>query len=665
MKRSFKRFVVSLLSVVFLISIFGKTFPYTGAIVCASGNVNTFYVNDGVVNCVEGAQQSYIFYGSYEQTSSGNNSFNKDPIKWRVLQNANGQLFVLSDQILDFRKYETNRNVTSITWAQSNIRSWLNGNTDYKFLHDAFCDLEKQAIEDTNVVNQDNPLHGTNGGNDTTDKIFLLSIDDILNTEYGFSGTLAAGTAQTRVATDTAYTAYKSATQTVGIHEGTSDFWWLRSPGQDSICAALIGSLGEYLDNHSAKLLNGIRPAMNIDLSSVLLVSAAEGGKNSGNIGSNGLVVPNSYSGNEWKLTILDSTRSFAASRIGEDSLEAGSALSFSYSGATVGTNEYISGAILDTSGNILYYGHILAKSSGSANGTASITIPSGLSDGVYTLKLFSEQCNGDFLTDYASSFSSISITVGNVTPASYSVTVTNDGNGTGSASSTSATSGTEITLSASPSTGYQFKEWQVISGGVTVNNNSFTMPDNAVEVKAIFEAVSDPGNGAGTGSGTGSDNGTSTNNSENSSSNNSSNNVHESSSNETNHSEEIEVLSLNISIGSSSSGDYKLHIEGQGPLYQEVVKLFMPIGYSELQSVNILTLGSTDRELKKGIISFKIPEIDRKLGRVFAIFAVDKYGIPHIYMDTDLNDDTITVDVDYEGYAFSIIYSDIPLSLN
>ena len=464
MKRSFKRFVVSLLSVVFLISIFGKTFPYTGAIVCASGNVNTFYVNDGVVNCVEGAQQSYIFYGSYEQTSSGNNSFNKDPIKWRVLQNANGQLFVLSDQILDFRKYETNRNVTSITWAQSNIRSWLNGNTDYKFLHDAFCDLEKQAIEDTNVVNQDNPLHGTNGGNDTTDKIFLLSIDDILNTEYGFSGTLAAGTAQTRVATDTAYTAYKSATQTVGIHEGTSDFWWLRSPGQDSICAALIGSLGEYLDNHSAKLLNGIRPAMNIDLSSVLLVSAAEGGKNSGNIGSNGLVVPNSYSGNEWKLTILDSTRSFAASRIGEDSLEAGSALSFSYSGATVGTNEYISGAILDTSGNILYYGHILAKSSGSANGTASITIPSGLSDGVYTLKLFSEQCNGDFLTDYASSFSSISITVGNVTPASYSVTVTNDGNGTGSASSTSATSGTEITLSASPSTGIKCKSVNRIS---------------------------------------------------------------------------------------------------------------------------------------------------------------------------------------------------------
>ena len=65
---------------------------------------------------------------------------------------------------------------------------------------------------------------------------------------------------------------------------------------------------------------------------------------------------------------------------------------------------------------------------------------------------------------------------------------MTNDGNGTASASSTSATAGTEITLTTTPNEGYHFKEWQVISGNVTIKDNKFTMPDSDVEVKAVFE---------------------------------------------------------------------------------------------------------------------------------------------------------------------------------
>ena len=69
-----------------------------------------------------------------------------------------------------------------------------------------------------------------------------------------------------------------------------------------------------------------------------------------------------------------------------------------------------------------------------------------------------------------------------------YAVTVTTDGNGTASADPSTTVAGAGINLSATPNTGYHFKEWQVVSGGVTIENDRFTMPDGDVEVKAIFE---------------------------------------------------------------------------------------------------------------------------------------------------------------------------------
>ena len=79
------------------------------------------------------------------------------------------------------------------------------------------------------------------------------------------------------------------------------------------------------------------------------------------------------------------------------------------------------------------------------------------------------------------------------ITPTTYTVTVSNDGNGTGTATPSTAAAGTTITLTATPNKGYHFKEWEVISGGVTITNNKFTMPNNNVEVKAIFEEDTPP----------------------------------------------------------------------------------------------------------------------------------------------------------------------------
>ena len=86
-----------------------------------------------------------------------------------------------------------------------------------------------------------------------------------------------------------------------------------------------------------------------------------------------------------------------------------------------------------------------------------------------------------------------LSITITNAPAAEHTVTVITDGNGTASASSTSATAGTEITLTATPNTGYHFKEWQVMSGGVTIKDDKFLMPNDNVEVKAIFEKDAPP----------------------------------------------------------------------------------------------------------------------------------------------------------------------------
>ena len=79
------------------------------------------------------------------------------------------------------------------------------------------------------------------------------------------------------------------------------------------------------------------------------------------------------------------------------------------------------------------------------------------------------------------------------ITPTTYTVTVGNDGNGTGTATPSTAATGTEITLTATPKEGYHFKEWQVISGGVTIKDNKFLMPSSNVEVRAIFEKDAPP----------------------------------------------------------------------------------------------------------------------------------------------------------------------------
>ena len=96
-------------------------------------------------------------------------------------------------------------------------------------------------------------------------------------------------------------------------------------------------------------------------------------------------------------------------------------------------------------------------------------------------------------VNDLGEDIKEFSITIAKAPETEYAVTVRDDGHGTGSAHPASATAGTEITLTATPNAGYHFKEWQVMSGDVTVRDDKFTMPGSDVEVKAIFEEDAPP----------------------------------------------------------------------------------------------------------------------------------------------------------------------------
>ena len=191
----------------------------------------------------------------YHKTKKG--YFKYKPIKWRVLQSENQEAFLLSDLILDKQVY--NENSKAITWEESSLRAWLNG----KFINRAFSDEEKEKINIAEIVNQDNQYYGTEGGNNTADQIFLLSLSEVSGKKdgkkYGFLND------ETRICKTNSFSKMKAG------------LWWLRSPGDGSDYAAGVSSDGWVFrsgdDVHH--YYDGVRPALHLNLSSSNLFSYA------------------------------------------------------------------------------------------------------------------------------------------------------------------------------------------------------------------------------------------------------------------------------------------------------------------------------------------------------------------------------------------------------
>jgi hypothetical protein len=352
--------------------------------------------------------------------------FNIEPVEWRVLENSGGELFLLSEQNLDVKPYDKDNANKAVTWETSTIRSWLNGYTANQggapalnlytesFIGTAFDSKENAAIAVTAVNNPDNPTYGTSGGNPTTDKIFLLSIQEVRNTPYGFDGDLAAPDSA-RIARNTAYTANKPYTHASGV----ADVWWLRSPGIIGIFAANV--LDGVLDYSGANpgggsvdgLAGAVRPALKLNLSSVIFTSAAAGGKSPSLISSNLEPASTPSAGEAVKLTLQTSAQTLEVAAAAAQRTQSGNTLSFTYQNATAGARQFVSCA-LEQGGAVKYYGK-LADSSGSSSGTLAIPL-TGVADGTYMLKIFSEQDNGDNRTDFASAPVSMTVAVaGNI----------------------------------------------------------------------------------------------------------------------------------------------------------------------------------------------------------------------------------------------------------
>lgn len=135
-------------------------------------------------------------------------------IAWNVLEEEKDKLMLISSKCITQRAYHSEN--TAITWQQCEMRKWLNN----IFYNSAFSDMEKDLILKTKVKNQDNAAFHTKGGKNTSDFVYLLSIDEA---DQYFSET--------------------SARMTV-LRNGNAIWWWLRSPGFQENDAANVGDYG-------------------------------------------------------------------------------------------------------------------------------------------------------------------------------------------------------------------------------------------------------------------------------------------------------------------------------------------------------------------------------------------------------------------------------------
>ena len=268
MKRKTKRLLAKLLALVMVLSLCEITLGQSTPAKAAVSLQNPTTDGNGVTTW------DCIYFGNYYQS----NSSTKEPIKWRVLSVNGNDAFLLADKNLDAKPY--NEKCTDVTWATCTFRTWLND----AFLNTAFTSAEQAAIKNTTVVNDDNPYYDTEGGENTTDKVYLLSIAEAGNTAYGFNGEFRTES-ETREAKNTAYAKECGAlTSTSTEYEGNGD-WWLRSPGSYRCCASDVFrngygyDIGDVVENDNA----AVRPALHLNLSSSTLWSYA--GKVTANVG--------------------------------------------------------------------------------------------------------------------------------------------------------------------------------------------------------------------------------------------------------------------------------------------------------------------------------------------------------------------------------------------
>ncbi len=224
-----------------------------------------------------------VYFGNYWQEDTNGDGVAdqndaKQPVKWRVLSVSGNDAFLLADRNLDCQEY--NDTYTSVTWETCTMRSWLNSygaeenkeGKDYSgngFINHAFTSAERSAIRTTNVVNHDNATYNTEGGNDTADQVYLLSIDEVTNPAYGFSSD-PDEYVESRRAKNTEYAKMQGAWASSELKYAGNGNWWLRSPGYYSSFASYVyyngdvDRIGYSIDID--RIITAARPVLHLNL---------------------------------------------------------------------------------------------------------------------------------------------------------------------------------------------------------------------------------------------------------------------------------------------------------------------------------------------------------------------------------------------------------------
>ncbi len=231
-------------------------------------------------------EAGYIVFGAYEQ--DGDESNGPEPIEWEVLEENGNGTFLVSRYVLDCRPYNTVD--TEVTWESCTLRGWLNN----EFLNHAFTQTEQGLINTTNVANPDNPYYGTPGGNSTSDRIFLLSVEEV-RSHYSFNSWYEEyqyGYSQELIIPPTAYAKQQGVYSYVideDYYNGTDyewwgglvsenysrdcigregAWWWLRLPCKDSSYACYVnngGHTGWGIGLNVDSVSVGLRPALHLE----------------------------------------------------------------------------------------------------------------------------------------------------------------------------------------------------------------------------------------------------------------------------------------------------------------------------------------------------------------------------------------------------------------
>ena len=190
--------------------------------------------------------QKTIIFGSYEQDNDLTNG--AEPIEWVTLAKEDGRTLLISKYALDAQQYHTS--YEDVSWETSTLRTWLNDD----FLNKAFSPEEQDRIISTTVTADPNPnpRSKASSGNDTIDKVFLLSIEEV---EKYFD----SDEERQCYATEYCYELYPH----IYMHDAPR-WWWLRSPGWNQNCAAVVRNSGDVWDKGQSvhEYDNTIRPAL-------------------------------------------------------------------------------------------------------------------------------------------------------------------------------------------------------------------------------------------------------------------------------------------------------------------------------------------------------------------------------------------------------------------